>query len=190
MLLLGCAGGDSAASRTASPLIEMLVLRNRAGFTTGPLQVTYADGRIDTVRVEAVEAWILDDGSEVAWSGRDGGGGYENEGQSLRIAASDSVASPRMVLREAVLIEAVEELRDSAGRRLVAIAMVDGGAGMPHLALVDPARGVVYRARYARLAARGDTLTIEHVAPEGSPLASVVEQVTIRELLGRPVHVP
>jgi hypothetical protein len=161
-----------------------------AGFTTGPLFLTHADGRVDTVRVEAVEAWRLHDGGEVAWSGRDGGGGYENEGQSLRIAAADSVTTPRVVIRETFMIDSIEELRDRDGRRLVAVAMVDGGAGMPHLALVDPVRGVVYRAVRARIAERGDTLTIEHLEPEGSNQASVVERITIRELLVRPTLVP
>lgn len=190
VVLMACGADESTSSRTASPVTDVRVLRDTAGFTTGPLQLTAADGRIDTVAVEAIRAWRLADGAEIAWSGRDGGGGFENEGHALRLAVVDSIASPRLTLREPFMIEAVEELRDREGRRLLAVAMVDGGAGMPHLVLVDPARGVVYRAVRSRIAERGDTLTIEHLEPEGSTLPSIVEMVTIRELLVRPLLTP
>ena len=42
----------------------------------------------------------------------------------------------------------------------------------------------------SRIAERGDTLTIEHLEPEGSTLPSIVEMVTIRELLVRPLLTP
>ena len=190
VVLMACSADESTTSRAASPVTDVRVLRDTAGFTTGPLQLTSADGRIDTVAVEAIRAWRLAEGTEIAWSGRDGGGGFENEGHALRLAVVDSIASPRLTLREPFMIEAVEELRDREGRRLLAVAMVDGGAGMPHLVLVDPARGVVYRAVRSRIAERGDTLTIEHLEPEGSTLPSIVEMVTIRELLVRPLLTP
>jgi hypothetical protein len=190
VILMACGADESTTSRAASPVTDVRVLRDTAGFTTGPLQLTSADGRIDTVAVEAIRAWRLAEGTEIAWSGRDGGGGFENEGHALRLAVVDSIASPRLTLREPFMIEAVEELRDREGRRLLAVAMVDGGAGMPHLVLVDPARGVVYRAVRSRIAERGDTLTIEHLEPEGSTLPSIVEMVTIRELLVRPLLTP
>jgi hypothetical protein len=189
VLVVACGTSEPTAS-PPSPLTAVSVLRDVAGFTTGPLLLTHADGRVDTVRVDAVEAWRLADGAEVAWSGRDGGGGYENEGQSLRIAAVDSTSAPRVVVRETFMIDTVEELLDSDGRRLLAVAMRDGGAGMQHLALVNPLRGVVYRSVRARLAERGDTLVIEHLEPEGSTKPSVVESLSIRELVVRPVLTP
>lgn len=187
LVVTGCARKDTASTTSPPLLTGVSVLRDWAGFTTGPLVLTRADGRVDTAVVEAVDVWLLNGGAALAWSGRDGSGGYENEGQSLRIAVADSVATPRVTLRETFMIDAVEELEDSEGRRLLAIAMLDGGAGMQHLALVDPLRGVVYRSVRARIAERGDTLTIEHLEPEGSTQPPVIEKLTIRELLVRPL---
>lgn len=190
VLVWSAACGGAGESKAAVSVTQVSVARDTTQFTTGPVLLSRADGSSDTLAVEAVRAWRLADGAEVAWSGRDGGGGFENEGQALRLAAVDSTDAPRFTLREPFGIESVEELRDSEGRRLLAVAMVDGGAGMPHLVLVDPARGVVYRAVRSRVAERGDTLTIEHLEPEGSTLPSVIEMLTIRELLVRPLLTP
>lgn len=190
LLAWSAACGSAGESKTLAPVTAVAVLRDTTQFTTGPVLLSRTDGTVDTITVEAIRAWRLADGAEVAWSGRDGGGGFENEGHALRLASVDSTDAPRLTLREPFMIEAVEELRDSEGRRLLAVAMVDGGAGMPHLVLVDPARGVVYRAVRSRLAERGDALTIEHLEPEGSTLPSVIEMLTIRELLVRPLLTP
>src|SRR5215213_4329434 len=50
----------------------------------GPLYVTIG-GKERKIAEEAVAAWIIQGGRRVVYSGRDGAGGFENEGQSLRI---------------------------------------------------------------------------------------------------------
>lgn len=34
---------------------------------------------------EAYRGWLINDGRDIVFSGRDGAGGFENEGQSLRV---------------------------------------------------------------------------------------------------------
>src|SRR5687767_4134459 len=52
--------------------------------TGGKLYITVA-GRERKIYDEAFEAWLINDGRDVVFSSHDGAGGFENEGQSLRI---------------------------------------------------------------------------------------------------------
>ncbi len=99
-------------------------------------------------------------GGQVAYSALDGAGGYENEGQSLWIV---DVASKqrRNVMREYFAVRELREVRLADGRALLVVRMEDGGAGMSHVAFVDPDRGELAREPRSLVArVEGDTIEL------------------------------
>ncbi len=138
------------------------------GIDGGPLVVTWSTLESDTIPVAALRAWVTDNGSEIAWVGRDGAGGYENEGEALHLSPADAPAEDRLVVRENFMIEDVHDLRWSGDGRLLLIRMRDGGAGNPHITVVHPLRGPVYRAVNAVVAQEGDNLLVAKRRGEGS----------------------
>lgn len=135
------------------------VARDTTTFGTGPAWVRLSTGDSLQVADSAFRAWRLGDGALVAWSGLDGAGGFENEGQSLTVL---DVATGRRqrVVADYFMIEDVTEVRDGAARALV-VHMQDGGRGAVHVAVVDPARGTVFRATNARATANGATIVVD-----------------------------
>jgi hypothetical protein len=99
-------------------------------------------------------------GGQVAYNGLDGAGGYENEGQSLWIV---DVASKqrRRVMAEYFMVREIREVRLPDGGGLLLVRMEDGGAGMSHVAVVDPLRGQVARVPRSLVArVQGDTIEL------------------------------
>lgn len=119
--------------------------------TGGKLYVTVA-GRERKIYDEAFEAWLINDGRDVVFSSHDGAGGFENEGQSLRIynVASGAV---RKILSETVAVNAVQEVKTSTGKIALLVAMSDGGLGGSYFAVVDPKRGEVFFRKWAEVTA-------------------------------------
>lgn len=137
------------------------------GIEGGPLLVSWSTLESDTVPVAALRAWVTDNGSEIAWVGRDGAGGYENEGESLHLSPADAPGEDRLVVRETFMIEDVHDLRWNGEGRLMLVRMRDGGAGNPHLVVVHPLRGPVYRALNAVVGQEGDNLLVAKRRGEG-----------------------
>lgn len=109
---------------------------------------------------EASEVWLINEGRDVVFSSHDGAGGFENEGQSLRIY-NVATRTVRKILSERFGINAVQEVKTSAGATALLVAMSDGGLGGSYLAVVDPKRGQVFFRRWAEVTAiNGDQLTI------------------------------
>lgn len=146
-------------------------------------------------------AWLLEDGRYVAFSGSDGAGGYENEGQSLRVY---DVKTGRLLndgaplLSEYYMIDSVTSAKAADGRTAFLVAMSDGGLGAPHVGVVDPTRGQVYRERIARITGVSDgAITVGFYTPEsieageGGELPPPVRTEThaLAELLSRPIIV-
>jgi hypothetical protein len=141
-------------------------------------------------------------GGQVAYNGLDGAGGYEGEGQSLWVV---DVASKqrRQVMSEYFMVRDIRELRLADGRGLLVVRMEDGGAGMSHIAVVDPQRGQVARIPRSLVArAEGDTLELhswDGEAPWTEPGArdpatgllratpARIERLSLRELVARDV---
>lgn len=118
------------------------------------------NGRERKVTTKALHAWIIDDGRSVIYSGADGSGGFENEGQSLRIY-DVRTGSIRKVLSEYVGVWAVQEVRLSNGQLALLVNMADGGLGGSYFAVVDPKRGQVMYRRWAEVTAiDGDRITL------------------------------
>ena len=125
----------------------------------GKLYVTVA-GRELKIYNEAFDAWLVNDGRDVIFSSHDGAGGFENEGQSLRIY-NVATRSIRKILSETVGITAVQEVKTSFGATVLLVAMADGGLGGSYFAVVDPRRGEVFFRRWAEVTAiNGDNITL------------------------------
>jgi hypothetical protein len=125
----------------------------------GPVYVMIG-GRELKLEAQAYEVWIIDGGRQAVYSGRDGSGGYENEGQSLRVFNAQT-RKTKKVMSEYLMVDKVTEARTSSGRLVLLVKMSDGGLGGQYLAVVDPLRGEVFIRQWARLLARkGDTLTL------------------------------
>lgn len=89
------------------------------------------------------EAWIVANGQEIVFTGADGQGGYENEGQSLWIYNA-ATGQKRKILSHYYTIDAFGEKTLSSGKRVFLVRMIDGGKGASYLSVVDPERGEVF----------------------------------------------
>ena len=131
---------------------------------SGPLEAV-VDGRRIRIADEALGAWNLGN-RIVAYSARDGAGGFENEGEALYLYDL-TTSRRRKIMSEVFMIDNVEEVKTSAGRTALIVAMRDGGLGASHVAVVDPGRGEVFLRRLAEITARkGDIITIGIYRPE------------------------
>lgn len=128
---------------------------------SGPLFVTVG-GREKKVADGVYKAWVIEGGRKVVYSGPDGAGGYENEGQSLRVYDAATGAS-RKVMSEYYMVDDVTEVTTSAKKTALLVTMSDGGLGASYFAVVDPARGEVFFRRWARVVSRrGDVVHLGH----------------------------
>ena len=125
----------------------------------GPLYIT-SGGQERKIYENAVAAWIINDGRDVVFSCPDGAGGFENEGQSLRIYNVASRAT-RKIFSEYVAVVALKAVKTTNGATALLVRMEDGGLGGTYFAVVDPDRGEVFFRQWAELKAiRGDSVTL------------------------------
>jgi hypothetical protein len=118
------------------------------------------NGRERKVTTKALHAWLIDEGRSVVYSGADGSGGFENEGESLRIY-DVRTRSVRKILSEYVAVWALQEVRLSNRKLALLVSMADGGLGGSHFAVVDPNRGQVMHRRWAEVTKiDGDRITL------------------------------
>jgi hypothetical protein len=124
------------------------------------------NGRERRISNRALDAWLIDDGKSVAYSWLDGAGGFENEGQSLRIF-DVRTGKTRKVLSEYMGIVALMPVRLSTGQLALLIKMADGGLGASYFAVVHPNRGEVFYRRWAELTElEGDRIKLAFYDPE------------------------
>src|SRR5690349_10667365 len=84
LVVFGTLVGNARATNAPSSIVTATRVAVAARSYSGPLYVTVG-GRETKIAADAIAAWIIDRGRRVVYSGRDGSGGYENEGQSLRV---------------------------------------------------------------------------------------------------------
>lgn len=145
----------------AQPLItDARVDQSKSEFA-GPVYVTIG-GEERKIADAGIKVWIIQGGRRVVYSGRDGSGGFENEGESLRVYDARTGKQSK-IMSEYVMVDKVTEATTSTGRTALLVAMSDGGLGASYLAVVDPERGEVFFRRWAKiLSRRGDIITIGH----------------------------
>jgi hypothetical protein len=102
-------------------------IRNSQPGRGGKLYIT-VPGRERKLYDEPIEAWIINDGRQVVFSSHDGAGGFENEGQSLRIY-DVKTRRTRKILSEHVFVTAVQSVRLRTGAIALLVKMGDGGLG-------------------------------------------------------------
>ena len=152
---------ETAVATGCAPVATAARVAPSEGSISGPLYVTVG-GAERKVADAAVKAWIIRGGRQVVYSGLDGAGGYENEGQSLR-AYDAATGRSRKLMSAYYMIDEVTEATTSAGRTALLVEMSDGGLGASYLAVVDPARGQVFFRRWVKLVSRrGDVISLGH----------------------------
>jgi hypothetical protein len=131
------------------------------GSFTGRLFVEIR-GKEKFVAAGVMDVWTIRDGRQVVYSGMDGSGGFENEGQSLRVYDA-ATGRKRKILSEYFGINKVTEVTTTRNKTALLVDMSDGGLGASYLAVVDPDRGEVFFKRWVRVTAQdGDTIVISH----------------------------
>jgi hypothetical protein len=149
------------AQRPVAPVITATRVAVEPGSYSGPLYVTVR-GKETKIAADAIAAWIVDGGRKVVYSGRDGAGGYENEGQSLRIYDARA-GRHRKIMSEYFEVDDVTEVAVGGNKTALLVAMSDGGLGASYVAVVDPTRGEVFFRRWAKVDSReGDVIVIGH----------------------------
>ncbi len=114
-----------------------------------------------TVADRASGAWIVMNGTAVAYASDEGVGGFENEGQSLHLYTA-STGKTRKVLTEYFMIDSVWSVRLTNRKWALLVAMSDGGLGAEQFAVVDPARGEVFLRNLCRVRkVAGDFVTLD-----------------------------
>ena len=103
---------------------------------------------------------VIGDGRYVVWPNITGDRGYEAEGQELKVYDAKT-GKTSTVMQEYFYVQDVAAHKLPDGREAFIVSMADGGLGAPHLAIVDPQRGEVFRAeRSSLLGLKGDQITI------------------------------
>lgn len=130
-----------------------------AAYYGGELYIT-VDGKQKKIAEQANDVWITNGGKEVVYSARDGAGGYENEGQSLRIY-DVATGETRKIMSEYSYVVGLSEVKLTTGASALLVRLEDGGLGGSYFALVDPKRGQVFFKSWTEVkSVKGDTLTL------------------------------
>lgn len=125
----------------------------------GQLFIT-VDGRQKMIAEQANDAWIINEGKEIVYSGRDGAGGYENEGQSLRIYDVNT-GKTRKIMSQYYFITGLSAFKLKNGQTALLVRMEDGGLGGAYFSVVDPRRGEVFFRSWAEITRlKDDTITL------------------------------
>ncbi len=125
----------------------------------GSLFITYG-GKKRKIADSAYNAWIINDGKEIVYSDSEGAGGFENEGQGLRIYEA-AINFTQKIMAEYFPIYAVKEVKLSSGKRLLLVRGHHGGNGDSQFAVVDPKRGEIFYRKHAEVTAiSGDRITL------------------------------
>jgi hypothetical protein len=138
---------DSLPRRPGVTVRAVVIRRDTTTYGTGPAVATLSTGDTVVLADSAIRAWRLGGGRLVAVSGRDGAGGYENEGESVTVIDPASGLRRRVVADYFAIVRV--ELASDAGRDALLVHMRDGGRGALHVTVADAARGQVFRMRNA-----------------------------------------
>ncbi len=152
----------TAAEKSESKQLRVTKIEIKEGESPsrGRLYIT-VDEKERKIADAVSKAWIVNDGKEVVYSRRkDGAGGFENDGESLRIY-NLATGKTRKILSEYVGVDAVMDTRLSTGESTLLVRMSDGASSVSYFAVVNPIRGeVLYRALAELTEINGDQITL------------------------------
>lgn len=144
---------------TAQTLISKIRLDKAEDAYTGTLYATI-NSQESKIAEPVIDAWIIDEGRQLVYSMRDGAGGYEDEGESLRVYDAQT-GKTKKIMSEYYAVKDVTEVKTATGKTALLVKLIDGGLGAFYLAVVDPSRGEVFFRRFARLLSRkGDIIRV------------------------------
>lgn len=160
-LLMTCtqqAWAQSNQSGTAQRITSARVARE-ATEMTGSVYATIG-GTERKIAEAGIEVLVIENGRRVVYSGLDGSGGFENEGQSLYLY-DPRTNKKRKVMSEYFAVDKITEVTTSRNKTALLVDLSDGGLGASYQAVVDPNRGEVFFRRWAKvLSRRGDIIVI------------------------------
>lgn len=158
-LCLGIAHAQPAATSKPQPLITAARVARAEGAMTGAVYATIG-GKEIKIADAGVDSWIIQGGRKMVYSGRDGSGGFEDEGMSLHIYDA-RIAKLRKIMSEYFYVDTVTEVTTSTKKTALLVKLSDGGLGASYFAVVDPNRGEVFFRRWALLLSqKGDTIVL------------------------------
>ena len=188
-----------AGVRAAQARVTKIRLHKPDNQYLGTLYAT-VNGAERKLAEPVIDAWIIEGGRSLVYSMRDGAGGYEDEGESLRIYNART-GQTRKIMSEYFAVTDVTDVKTRAGKTALLVKMMDGGLGGYYFAVVDPLRGEVFFRRLARLLSRnGDNIrlgfyredidwTIFHQNEKARGRPYKIERHNLAALLRRPVIV-
>ncbi|MEK6336150.1 MAG: hypothetical protein AABM67_14565 [Acidobacteriota bacterium] len=107
-----------------------------------------------------IEVLVIEGGRRMVYSGLDGSGGFENEGQSLYVY-DPRTDKKRKVMSEYFIVNKLTEVTTSRNKTALLVDLTDGGLGASYQAVVDPNRGEVFFRRWSKvLSRRGDIIVL------------------------------
>lgn len=160
-LLLTCAQAATAQpneSATSQLITNARVARDQNQMT-GSVYATIG-GKETKIADVGIEVLVIEGGRRMVYSGLDGSGGFENEGQSLYVY-DPRTNQKRKVMSEYFIVNKITEVTTSRNKTALLVDLTDGGLGASYQAVVDPNRGEVFFRRWARIISRrGDIILI------------------------------
>jgi hypothetical protein len=187
------------AGRPAQTLITSFRLDKDENEMLGTLYATI-NGAESQIADAVIDAWLIEKGRNLVYSKRDGAGGFEDEGQSLRVYNART-RQTRKIMSEYYMIDSVTEVQTTTGKTALLVKLTDGGLGAYYLAVVDPTRGeVLFRPLARLLSRRGDLIRVgryrediewsEFYTNENAKIRPYkIEQFDLKAVLRRPVIV-
>lgn len=134
-------------------------VKKESEYSGGILFIT-VNGKQQKIAEQANDVWIINDGKQVVYSGRDGAGGFENEGQSLKIYDVNT-GKTRKIMSEYTIVMGLSAKRLSNGQDVLLVRLEDGGLGASYFVVVDPKRGQVLSRNGAEIIeTKGDLVKI------------------------------
>jgi hypothetical protein len=162
MVFLSDLAPAGAPKKTAPDQVQATKFEIKEGPTPsrGKLFITVGE-KEKKIADDVSKAWLISDGRELVYSRRkDGAGGFENDGESLRIYDL-ATGKTRKVLSEYFSVDAVMEAKLSTGDKALLVRMNDGDTFISNFAVVNPKRGEVFYRALAELSEiRGDQITL------------------------------
>jgi len=153
----------AANAQTIKPETSQLITNGRVArednAMTGSVYATI-DGQERKIAEVGIEVLVIEGGRRMVYSGLDGSGGWENEGQSLYVY-DPRTDKKRKVMSEYFIVNKITEVTTSKKKTALLVDLTDGGLGASYQAVVDPNRGEVFFRRWSKvISRRGDVIVL------------------------------
>lgn len=165
LVLIGLFSLSLAAQDVRITSFEVKERNPGSEYLGGKLYIT-VNGQQKMIAESAQDVWLINNGKDVVYSGRDGSGGYEGEGQSLRIYNAKT-GKTKKIMSHYEMIMGVTDYKLSNGKTVILVRAEDGGLGASSLSIVDPDRGeIFYEGSVEVVEAKNDKIKLNHYKEE------------------------